>query len=134
MSSEISFTHVIQKAASKEAASVSASPKELEPDLSIDLEEHQLFYQVESLKQELKEAQDTHTLRLGYAGRIFWLVCAWLVCVAIAVFMSGFNVSGFSLSDKVLITFITSTTVNVVGLFVVVAKWMFPNGNNKSDS
>ncbi|MES9903676.1 MAG: hypothetical protein ABW168_13505, partial [Sedimenticola sp.] len=102
-----------------------------EPDLSLDLAEHQLFYQVEALKQELKEAQDTRELRLGYAGRIFWLVCAWLVCVAIAVFMSGFSLWNFNLSDKVLITFITSTTINVVGLFVVVAKWMFPNGNDK---
>ncbi len=131
MSSRISPHDLILKAAIKEKAEVSSSHQEPEPDLSLDLAEHQLFYQVEALKQELKEAQDTHELRLGYAGRIFWLVCAWLVCVAIAVFMSGFSLWNFNLSDKVLITFITSTTINVVGLFVVVAKWMFPNGNDK---
>jgi hypothetical protein len=31
-----------------------------------------------------------------------------------------------------LIAFITSTTVNVVGLFVLVAKWMFPAGSGKA--
>jgi len=35
--------------------------------------------------------------------------------------------------DKVLIAFITSTTINVVGLFVVVAKWMFPTVQNNTN-
>jgi len=134
LNTDISVKQVILNAASKESATTDLSHQEPEPDLSMDLAEHQLFFQVENLKQELKEAKDTHALRLGYAGRIFWLVCAWLICVAIAVFMSGFSYNDFKLSDKVLITFITSTTVNVVGLFVVVAKWMFPSGNNKKSS
>ena len=104
------------------------------PDLEIDLVEHKLFYEIESLKQNLVESQETHKLRLNYSGKIFFLVCAWLVCVAVAVFLAGFSYKDFSLSDKVLIAFITSTTINVVGLFVVVAKWMFPTiqNNNKS--
>ncbi len=132
MSTKLSPEELILKAASKEKADVSSSLQEPEPDLSLDLAEHQLFYQVAVLKQELKESQDTHELRLGYAGRIFWLVCAWLFCVVIAVFMSGYSSNEFNLSDKVLITFITSTTITVVGLFVVVAKWMFPNNGNSS--
>ena len=91
-----------------------------------------LGYYRRSQKQQLKELKDTHKLRLVYAGRIFWLVCAWLVLVAIAVFMSGFDLWGFKLSDKVLIAFIITTTINVVGLFIVVAKWMFP-GDDKSN-
>lgn len=105
------------------------------PNLEIDLEQHKLSHEVELLRQELKESQETHTLRLSYSGKIFYLVCVWLVCVTIAVFLSGFSFQGFSLSDKVLIAFITSTTVNVVGLFIVVAKWMFPsNPNNNKQS
>ncbi len=134
MSNRTSAHDLILKAASKEKAEVPLPQSSPEPDLSLDLAEHQLFYQVETLKQQLKEAQDTHKLRLGYAGRIFWLVCVWLACVAIAVFMSGFTFFGFSLSDNVLITFITSTTITVVGLFVVVAKWMFPNSNEHKNS
>ena len=100
------------------------------PDLSLDLVEHKLSFQVQTLEQELLESKDTQNLRLNYSNKIFWLVCSWLVCVAVSVFLAGFKIYNFSLSDKVLITFITSTTVNVVGLFVVVAKWMFPSNNN----
>lgn len=133
MKGKVPLHELIIKAAKVEKTDVSFSSSDPEPDLSLDLAEHQLFYQVETLKQQLKEAQDTHKLRLGYADKIFWLVCAWLIGVVIGVFMSGLRAFGFSLSDNVLITFITSTTVNVVGLFVVVAKWMFPNNKNKND-
>lgn len=127
MNNNNQFEESIERTAPKEAESINTASVESELDSSLDLAEHQLFYQVETLKQQLIESQDTHKLRLKYAGRIFWIVCAWLVCVAIAVFMSGFNYKEFELSDKVLIVFITSTTINVVGLYVVVAKWMFPS-------
>ena len=74
------------------------------PDLGIDLVAHKIFYE-----------------------------CAWLVCVSVAVFFTGFSYKDFSLSGKVLIAFITSTTINVVGLFVVVAKWMFPTVQNNTN-
>lgn len=120
---------LIEKAASKESAGVSLA--EPESPLEIDLPEHKLFFEVESLKQGLKETQDTHALRLGYAEKIFRLVAAWLLVVVIAVFFAGFSLLGFNLSDKVMIAFITSTNVTVVGLFVVVAKWMFPGSGGK---
>lgn len=115
----------ILKAAAKQKAELGSAAEETEPDLSLDLKEHQ----IKSLQQELQEAQDTHKTRLKYVSRIFWLVCGWLVCVAFAVFFAGWSFKAFNLSDQVLIAFITSTTINVVGLFVVVAKWLFPNGN-----
>jgi hypothetical protein len=33
----------------------------------------------------------------------------------------------FELSDAVLIALITTTTVNVLGLFYIVARWLFPS-------
>lgn len=120
---------VLEAAANDKPLSEEPSPL---PDLGIDLEEHKLFYQVQALEQELLESKDTHNLRLDYSNKIFWLVCSWLICVAVSIFLSGFKIGNFSLSDKVLITFITSTTINVVGLFIVVAKWMFPSNNNNN--
>jgi hypothetical protein len=70
-------------------------------------------------------------MRLAYASKIFVLVVTWLIGVAIAVLWTGFggvNDRAFYLSDKVLIAFISSTTINVIGLFFVVAKWMYPSG------
>ena len=130
MSNETSPHDIVLQAAKKDEAALSIPSQHPDPDLSLSLDKHKS----DLLKQELKEAQDTHKLRLGYTGKIFWLVVAWLVCVLAAVLMSGFSVGGFSLSDKVIITFITSTTINVVGLFLVVAKWMFPSSRRDKDS
>ncbi len=102
------------------------------PDLELSLNEHREAFEiqtiqlrVDALTQQHQETLDLHKLRLGYAQDIFRLVCAWLCCVVIGVMLAGFKAWGFSLSDTVLIAFITSTTVNVVGLFIVVAKWMY---------
>lgn len=105
-----------------------AIPTDAVVDLSLDLEEHKLSFRMQCLEHELKELRDKHGLRLTYAGRIFWLVVGWLACVVICIVLAGFKYKGFSLSDTVLVAFITSTTVNVVGLFVMVAKWMYPDG------
>ena len=104
------------------------SPLDEDPDLSVGLPEHKLEFEVSCLQQEFDQLSDNHDLRLSYTGKIFWLVAAWLTCVVICVLLSGFNGWGFKLSDTVMISFITSTTINVVGLFVLVAKWMFPSG------
>jgi hypothetical protein len=71
LNGKISPHDLILKAASNEKIEVCLSPIKPESDLPIDLAEHQLFFQAETLKQQLKEAQDTHKLRLGYVGRIF---------------------------------------------------------------
>ena len=98
-----------------------------EPDLGLSLREHRELHEIETLKQRLKEAVDVHKLRVEYTRKIFTLVCTWLGCVVVCVLFSGFNFGHFRLADSVLIAFITSTTVNVVGLFIVVAKWMYPS-------
>ena len=115
-------SELLRKAASRDRPAEEESPL---PDLERDLGEHQLQYEVDALRQQLQEAQETHRLRIGYANKIFALVCVWLGCVIGAVLLAGFQTFGFALSDKVLMTFIASTTVPVLGLFVIVAKWMF---------
>ncbi len=113
------------------------SPEEEEgvsPDLGQSLREHKLEHEVASLKQQLKEDEDVHELRLSYTSKVFWLVCIWLIFVAVVICCTGFSLCSFALSDKVLITFITSTTVTVLGLFVIVAKWMFPVIQGKNNN
>ncbi|PSJ15926.1 hypothetical protein [Nitrosomonas supralitoralis] len=97
-----------------------------QPDLEISLEDYRQRYQINNLAQQLKENKENHDLRTKYANKIFWLVCVWLSCVIFGLLLSGFSEStGFIISDRVLITFIVTTTLNVLGLFVIVAKWMF---------
>lgn len=96
-------------------------------DLSQELELQKLAHDLNILKEKLKQSADTHQLRIGYANKIFRLVCGWLAFVLAGMICSGFHLWGFQLSDKVLIAFIVSTTASVIGLFAIVAKWLFPN-------
>lgn len=98
------------------------------PDEHRDFGLHLDVHRLKCIQDEMEHLRDNHDLRLEYVGRIFWLVAVWLVCVVLCVTISGFGLCGFRLSDTVLVAFISSTTVNVVGLFVLVAKWMFPSG------
>lgn len=77
-------------------------------------------------KQELTEQHELHETRLGYVPRLFWLIVAWLAITSIFLAFAGFHSWGFTLSEKILIALITSTTANVLGLFYVVAKWLYP--------
>ncbi len=123
-----SIKESVRKAASRDEP---IEADELEPNLSLTLSEHKDLYEIDSLRQALKEAVDTHKLRLQYTSRIFGMVCGWLLGVIVCILLTGFRVWSFQLSDSVLIAFITSTTVNVVGLFFVVAKWMYTNSFHK---
>lgn len=78
-------------------------------------------------QQKFNERYDLHELRRTYTPYLFYMTVAWLVFVAILVSLSA---AGFSkLTDPVLIALITTTTANVVGLFVIAARWLFPSKN-----
>jgi hypothetical protein len=104
----------------------------IEPNLNESLGENRLRYELYELRRQHEEAKEIHALRLRYVNRIFTLVVGWLSGVGVAILWTGFggvNDRVFYLSDKVLIAFISSTTINVIGLFVVAAKWMYPNSS-----
>ncbi len=122
------FEKIVTDAAQREIPAPEAEGSS--PDLSIDLEQYRFQFQLDCLEAQLSQLNENHKLRLSYTGRIFWLVIGWLVAVVSSIALSGFSFHGFRLSDGVIIAFITSTTVNVVGLFVIVAKWMYPTGSS----
>lgn len=66
--------------------------------------------------------------RQRYAGRIFWLVVAWLSGIFALLLLQGFFGPNhwFNLDDAVLIAAIGGTTINVIGIFIVVARYLFP--------
>lgn len=90
--------------------------------------------QVISLEERLKEAelnrynQDTqHRGNLSvWAGALvsFWLVSVLLILVG--------NNSSYKLHDSVLITLLGTTTLNVLGLMVIVLSDLFNKSKNKS--
>jgi len=92
-----------------------------------------LELQNQRLKDENLRLTELHDTRKQYVGRLFWLITAWLAVVIALVALTATLKNTFALADSVLIAFITSTTVSVIALFVIVAKWLFPSANDKDD-
>ncbi len=82
---------------------------------------------LEGEKHDLKERVEVHGIRKKYIGWLFALTVTWLIIVIIFLILNAVAKNFFSLSDAVLIAFITSTTVAVIGLFVIVARWLYPS-------
>lgn len=100
--------------------SVASSPDEKTQEEQKDLE-------AESKKLDLEGKRQDIEARKSYANKIFTLVCGWLFAMILLVALSGFGTrSGwFQLSDSTLIALITTTTVSVLGLFTIVANYLF---------
>lgn len=82
----------------------------------------------ELLKSELKDKVQDRTERLKYATASFRLVRGWLIVVGLVVFAQGFHSRGFDLSGPVMIALLGSTTASVLGIFYIVANYLFPGG------
>lgn len=98
----------------------------ISPDNSQSAEE---LYLVDQLDKEIKLAylntlKQNNTERKKYARHIFFFTCAWAITIVIIIFCDGLN-NFFHLSDSVLITLITTTTINFFGFFLLVTKYLF---------
>ncbi len=100
----------------------------------LQIENQGLELQNQRLKDESGRLRELHDTRKQYVGRLFWLITAWLAVVIALVALSATLKNIFTLADSVLIAFITSTTVSVIALFVIVAKWLFPSATDKDES
>lgn len=70
--------------------------------------------------------------RRRYARNTFWLTVTWITLVILIVAANGLKLRIFgewrqllSLSDAVVITLISTTTLNVFGFFLLVMKYLF---------
>ena len=123
-----SLLAIIQEALQKQSA-VEKLPESV---IQIDdekktLEFDRLKLENKRLQSKLEEAEDLHKVRKRFTNRLFWLIVFWLLAVVGFIALAGLHVRGFTLSDAVIVAFITSTTVSVLGLFLIPAKWLFPS-------
>jgi hypothetical protein len=93
------------------------------PDKSTQLETvsseiDRLEIENDGLKQNISE-------RKKYAHRAFCLVISWLVTIGIILILQGFHLKGFDLTSGVLQILIGSTTTGVVGIFLIVTRYLF---------
>jgi hypothetical protein len=86
-----------------------------------DLESQEYLAHISGLIQDMAE-------RKKYAGRIFCLLAIWLIGIFLLLLLQGFLSphNWFNLDDKVIIAAIGGTTLNVIGIFIVVARYLFP--------
>ena len=117
---------------------VAESSAEDKIDLSQDLERLELRTRVtavEKLEHGLIEERSMLTQRKIYAFALLGLSVVWLCFIG--KFMWHFGevtvapkvAGGLEIkpvSDAVIIALITTTTINVLGLFYIVARWLFP--------
>ena len=101
------------------------APDSLPIDPNSD-EEQRKYYaaQTRGLEQDIEE-------RRKYSLRIFILCCVWVFGIFGLLLAQGFNwITRFNLPQPVLLAAIGSTTANIIAVFVIVARYLFPNRGN----
>lgn len=77
-----------------------------------------------NLRSEILESNRQDRLeRKQFARKIFWLLIAFLAATMAIVALCGCRV--LSLSDVVVVALLTTTSANVIGIFVFVVKYLF---------
>jgi hypothetical protein len=92
---------------------------------------------IEGQRQDIQE-------RKHYARKLFWLTASWLIAVFSIVTLTAVKIDNpcwwseylptlreIKLSEAVLLALIGTTTANVLGLFVIVARYLFPDSRGK---
>lgn len=79
--------------------------------------------ELKSLQEDLNGKQQDREQRGKFANRIFNLMCCYLGAVMIIVILKGAKV--LALSDSVVNVLLTTTTANIIGIFMIVAKYLF---------
>lgn len=90
-------------------------------------------HKIKALENENRSNEQNRLARKGYAFKTFILTCIWGGLIFIILFFNGFKLGGFQLSDKVIITLATTTTINFLGFFLLVMKYLFHTDQSKKD-
>ena len=82
--------------------------------------------QREHQRAKLADVKQDTKLRRNFSYHIFLLILAWLVFVGVMILLEGFRFKGFYLGNPIMIALITTTTGSVIGIFLIVARYLFP--------
>lgn len=81
-------------------------------------------------------AAQIHGMRISHSNSLLLLAIVWIFVIFVVILLQGFGqwftpipngykYLDFELSDTLLITFITSTTGTVLGLYGIAAYWLY---------
>ncbi len=88
--------------------------------------EETAWWNAQMQKENFKTLRQDRKQRRKYSKLLFKLIAVWLFAVGAVVFCHGFAAVPFELSDVVLATLLGTTNGAVLGLFLVVARYLFP--------
>lgn len=93
-----------------------------------ELQIEQLHINLERLKEENEGLKQDRKQRKIFGYCIFAFLCFYMIITLGIVISVGFFYA--YLSDKVLITLLTTSLASVIGIFKFVAKYLFPSTSN----
>lgn len=88
------------------------------PGAAVYIREEEEDLEKTSKRQDIGE-------RKRYALLLYLLTVGWLVYVAVVIMLEGLGAWKFSLPVPVLLALITTTTINIIGLLLVVTRYLF---------
>lgn len=91
-------------------------------------------------KQRTRRMKQDIKLRKRYSKKIDFLVVIWVIFIAWILVSAGLKtiflpfmppdcLRPFSLDNSVLIALISGASINIIGLMVIVARYLFPSGD-----
>lgn len=116
------------------ARNIPASPSDLSTEETKleekDYRDQELAHKIQELalkNRELEEKVNTlaenREARKDYTARVFWLIVGWLIVILALIIFNSFNL--LDISDNVVLALVGSTTLNILGLFQVVLKYLY---------
>jgi hypothetical protein len=100
---------------------VNEEKKELQEGKIHELEKQALELQL--LKAQIRKFEDDNEGRREFSRSIFAVTVVWMFLVLMIIIQCANG--KWHLSDSVLIALITTTTANVIGMFIIVANYLF---------
>lgn len=110
-----------------------ASSADLAEETSGDVRQQMIANAIETQRQaieqkdeEIASLKQDREQRKDFSSKIFLFMCIYMFVAIIIVFCCGFG--WMKLDSSVLITLLTTTLANVIGVFTFVAKYLFHRG------
>lgn len=80
-------------------------------------------------KDDHRDRGQTRTLRVVFSGVVTLLVFGWMIAIYALLLFQGTNVCfgrRFELSEKTMLGALGTVTLNVIGLLVIILRFVFP--------
>lgn len=82
-------------------------------------------YEAEEWKVRLAGMRQDIEERKNYAKKVFRLIAFWIAGIFILLLIDGSKPYGFGLSENIMLAVIGGTTLNILGVFIFVMKYLF---------